>query len=91
MGKKSDRKKSKKDKDRNKLTTQTKKGSKKEKKGAKESAAVNPQLRLDMIAEAAYFIAEKHGFDPQRVTQDWQQAEEQIDEMLKSKNDEATS
>ncbi|MEW8140052.1 MAG: DUF2934 domain-containing protein [Candidatus Thiodiazotropha endolucinida] len=91
MGKKSDRKKSKKDKDRKKLTTQTKKGSKKEKKGTKESAAVNPQLRLDMIAEAAYFIAEKHGFDPQRVTQDWQQAEEQIDEMLKSKNDEATS
>ncbi|MEW8693363.1 MAG: DUF2934 domain-containing protein [Candidatus Thiodiazotropha endolucinida] len=91
MGKKSDQKKSKKDKDRKKLTTQTKKGSKKEKKGAKGSAAVNPQLRLDMIAEAAYFIAEKHGFDPQRVTQDWQQAEEQIDEMLKSKYDAATS
>ncbi|MBT3091984.1 MAG: DUF2934 domain-containing protein [Candidatus Thiodiazotropha sp. (ex Lucina pensylvanica)] len=84
MGKKSDQKKSKKDKDKKKLTAQTK-------KSAKESTAVNPQLRLDMIAEAAYFIAEKHGFDPQRVTQDWQQAEEQIDEMLKSKYDEATS
>ncbi|MES9826991.1 MAG: DUF2934 domain-containing protein [Candidatus Thiodiazotropha sp.] len=91
MGKKSDQKKSKKDKDNKKLTTQTKKSSKKEKKGAKESAVVNPQLRLDMIAEAAYFIAEKHGFNPQRATQDWQQAEEQIDEMLKSKYGEATS
>ncbi|MEW7984235.1 MAG: DUF2934 domain-containing protein [Candidatus Thiodiazotropha sp.] len=91
MGKKSGQKKSKKDKDNKKSTTQAKKSSKKEKKGARESTAVDPQLRLDMIAEAAYFIAEKHGFDPQRATQDWQQAEAQIDEMLKSKYDEATS
>jgi hypothetical protein len=56
----------------------------KNRKQEKKAAEISPQQRIDMIAEAAYFIAEKHGFDPQRVTQDWEQAEKQIDEMLKS-------
>ncbi|MGD9170417.1 MAG: DUF2934 domain-containing protein [Candidatus Thiodiazotropha sp.] len=56
----------------------------KNRKQEKKAAEISPQQRIDMIAEAAYFIAEKHGFDPQRVTLDWEQAEKQIDEMLKS-------
>ena len=57
---------------------------KKEKKASSRAVAPDPQQRIDMIAEAAYFIAEKHGFDPRRTTQDWQQAERQVDEMLES-------
>jgi hypothetical protein len=63
-----------------KLSKQMTENRKKEKK----TVEISPQQRIDMIAEAAYFIAEKHGFDPQRVTQDWEQAEQEIDEMLKS-------
>jgi hypothetical protein len=83
MAKKSDKEKSKKEK--KKLDKESKKSRKKEKKDSKKAVVISPQQRIDMIAEAAYFIAEKHGFDPQRVTLDWQQAEQQIDEMLKSK------
>ncbi|MES9943728.1 MAG: DUF2934 domain-containing protein [Candidatus Thiodiazotropha sp.] len=83
MGKKRDKEKSK--KEGKKLTKKDKKNvSKKEKKGAKKSPVVNQDQRLDMIAEAAYFIAEKHGFDPDRVVLDWQQAEQQIDALLKT-------
>ncbi|MEW8027760.1 MAG: DUF2934 domain-containing protein [Candidatus Thiodiazotropha sp.] len=85
MGKKNSREKSKKEKDKKKLSKQTNKSTKKEKKDSKGTSEVSPQQRLDMIAEAAYFIAEKHGFDQQRVMQDWQQAEQQIDDMLKLK------
>jgi hypothetical protein len=84
MGKKSEKEKSKKEKKKNKLDNEIKKSREKEKKDSKKAVAISPQQRIDMIAEAAYFIAEKHGFDPQRVTLDWQQAEQQIDEMLKS-------
>ena len=53
-------------------------------KAARESTAkVSPEDRHQMIAEAAYFIAVKNGFnsDP---TQNWAQAEAQIDAKLKA-------
>ncbi|MES9968782.1 MAG: DUF2934 domain-containing protein [Candidatus Thiodiazotropha sp.] len=81
MGKKSDKEKSK--KEAKKLAKKNKKSiTKKEKKGRKKSTVVSQEQRLEMIAEAAYFIAEKHDFDPHRVALDWQQAEQQIDALL---------
>jgi len=35
-----------------------------------------------MIAEAAYFRAEKRGFDEVDVEQDWREAQEEIDMIL---------
>ncbi len=44
--------------------------------------AVDPQVRLRMIAEAAYYIAEKRGFIHGHHDADWAQAEKQIDALL---------
>lgn len=44
--------------------------------------AVDPQVRLRMIAEAAYYIAEKRGFIHGHHDADWAQAEKQIDSLL---------
>ena len=38
--------------------------------------------RARMVAEAAYYIAEKRGFVPGRAEQDWAEAERQIASML---------
>jgi hypothetical protein len=81
MGKKSDKEKNKKGKNEKKVGKQAKK----QKKDSKKPPTLSPQQRIDMIAEAAYFIAERHGFDPTRTTQDWQEAERQIDDMLNAK------
>jgi len=43
---------------------------------------VTPEQRLQMIAEAAYFIAEKRGFSEGRAEADWLCAETEIDEIL---------
>ncbi|MCU7883100.1 MAG: DUF2934 domain-containing protein [Candidatus Thiodiazotropha sp. (ex Lucinoma annulata)] len=61
-----------------------KKIEKKTKKLNQKASTITPEQRLDMIATAAYYIAEKHGFDPLRATQDWEDAEQQIDAILKS-------
>jgi hypothetical protein len=45
-------------------------------------SAVDPQVRLRMIAEAAYYIAEKRGFIHGHHDQDWAAAEKQIDALL---------
>ncbi|MCU7876870.1 MAG: DUF2934 domain-containing protein [Candidatus Thiodiazotropha sp. (ex Lucinoma borealis)] len=74
MGKKADKASRKKDKKREK----------KAKKLKQKASTITPEQRLDMIATAAYYIAEKHGFDPLRATQDWEDAEQQIDAILKS-------
>jgi chromosome segregation ATPase len=42
---------------------------------------VDEELRRQMIAEAAYFRAEHHGFDGDPVS-DWLEAENEIDAML---------
>jgi len=44
--------------------------------------AVDPQVRLRMIAEAAYYIAEKRGFIHGHHDADWAAAEKQIDSLL---------
>jgi len=44
--------------------------------------AVDPQVRLRMIADAAYFIAEKRGFGHGHHDADWAAAEKQIDQLL---------
>jgi hypothetical protein len=44
--------------------------------------ALDPQVRLRMIAEAAYYIAEKRGFIHGHHDADWAAAEQQVDRML---------
>ncbi|KYG65554.1 hypothetical protein AZI86_00290 [Bdellovibrio bacteriovorus] len=44
---------------------------------------ISPEQREQMIRETAYYLAEKDGF-PGKDDQYWQQAEEQIDKMLKA-------
>ncbi|AOV17147.1 hypothetical protein BJI67_08815 [Acidihalobacter aeolianus] len=43
---------------------------------------VTPEQRYRMISEAAFYIAEKHGFDPSRSLDDWLEAETLIDAEL---------
>jgi hypothetical protein len=44
---------------------------------------VAPNERLQMIAEAAYYCAEKRGFDPEKQMDDWLEAETMVDAVLK--------
>jgi len=41
-----------------------------------------PEQRAALIAEAAYFRAEKRGFSPGHETEDWLQAEAEVDARL---------
>jgi len=50
---------------------------------AKKNPPVTAEERYRMIAEAAYFHAEKRGFLGGDVAEDWLQAEAEIDRMLK--------
>jgi hypothetical protein len=43
---------------------------------------VAPELRELMIAEAAYYIAERRGFEPGGELDDWLEAESEIDRLL---------
>ncbi|MBN8526279.1 MAG: DUF2934 domain-containing protein, partial [Planctomycetes bacterium] len=43
---------------------------------------VSAEQRARMIAEAAYYIAEKRGFIHGHHDADWAQAEKQIDDLL---------
>jgi hypothetical protein len=84
MGKKS--KKTKDDLDEKVKEKKLKKGKKaKRSKPQLESRPnpIDPTLRYQMIETAAYYIAEKHGFDPRQSVEDWAQAEQQIDARLK--------
>lgn len=45
--------------------------------------ALHLKNRHQMIAEAAYFNAEKRGFAPGRALDDWLQAEREIDGALR--------
>jgi len=51
--------------------------------GDHAEAQVAPEIRRTMIAEAAYFLAEKRGFSPGDEIQDWLEAESQIESLLK--------
>jgi hypothetical protein len=50
------------------------------KKAARKS--VSAETRFNMIQEAAYYLAESNGFGGD-AAQYWEQAERQVDEMLK--------
>lgn len=47
---------------------------------------IDPTLRYQMIETAAYYIAERHGFDPRKSIEDWAQAEQEIDKRLKEES-----
>ena len=44
--------------------------------------AISSQDRRRMIAEAAYFHAERRGFEAGSADEDWYRAEREIDELL---------
>lgn len=46
------------------------------------STGITPDQRSRMIAEAAYYRAEKRGFDPEGQVQDWLEAESEVDALL---------
>lgn len=52
---------------------------------AGSAKAVTPTERSAMIAEAAYFIAQKRGFGGGKESDDWTQAEKQVDAALKKR------
>jgi Holliday junction resolvase-like predicted endonuclease len=46
------------------------------------SSFVGPEKRAALIAEAAYFLAEKRGFSQGHETEDWLAAENEVDARL---------
>ena len=52
---------------------------------AGSAKAVTAAERSAMIAEAAYFIAQKRGFGGGKESDDWTQAEKQVDAALKKR------
>jgi hypothetical protein len=40
------------------------------------------KLRHEMVAEAAYYLAEKRGFEPGKELDDWHEAESRIDQYV---------
>ncbi|MCU7844420.1 MAG: DUF2934 domain-containing protein [Candidatus Thiodiazotropha sp. (ex Monitilora ramsayi)] len=82
MGKNSDKKTSKK---KNKLKKEEKKAKKAKLKKAEAGTRVTAAQRQDMIATAAYYIAESHGFTPGRSEDDWLAAEHHIDNILQGR------
>ena len=48
----------------------------------RDGAFIDPFDRLAMIAEAAYFHAQRRGFDPGHDVEDWLTAEAEIDAAL---------
>ncbi|MEJ2592762.1 MAG: DUF2934 domain-containing protein [Candidatus Thiodiazotropha sp.] len=77
-------KKSKRDTKGKKPKKRGEKNRKETRKAAATSSRASPEQRLEMIAKAAYYIAERHGFTPGMEDSDWQTAERQIDDMLKN-------
>ncbi len=49
-----------------------------------KSRTIDPDARQMMIAEAAYYLAEKRGFTPGGELQDWLDAEAQIETSLRA-------
>jgi len=47
------------------------------------AAEVTPEERWRMIAEAAYYRAERRNFAPGRAVEDWTAAEAEVDELLR--------
>lgn len=55
----------------------------KSKSKKKNAAKLSTKARLEMVATAAYYIAEEHGFTPGRAETDWLEAERQIEALLR--------
>ena len=51
----------------------------KPKAAAAATPALTPEERYRQVAEAAYYIAEKRGFAPGNPSDDWYQAEAEVD------------
>jgi hypothetical protein len=49
---------------------------------ASAKAKVDPAERRRLVAEAAYYLAQKRGFTPGHEMQDWTAAEKQVDAIL---------
>lgn len=47
-------------------------------------AAITPEQRWKLVAEAAYYLAEKRGFAAGHANADWLAAEKQVDAKLRS-------
>ena len=47
-------------------------------------AKMVPEQRQQLIAQAAYFIAERRGFAPGNELEDWLQAEAEIEALIKA-------
>jgi hypothetical protein len=83
MGKKSKKVKDGLDeKAKEKKTKKAKKAKRSEPQRESRPNPIDPALRYQMIETAAYYIAEKHGFDPRKSVEDWAQAEQQVDAKL---------
>jgi DUF2934 family protein len=57
-------------------------GSKPDSPRGRSPVSMTVETRRAMIAEAAYYIAERRGFGSGRDVEDWLRAEEQIDSAL---------
>lgn len=56
-----------------------------------QSSSFDPPMESDwhrMISEAAYFLAEKRGFEPGRALDDWLEAELKVKEVLTGRQNE---
>ena len=53
---------------------------------AKTRKVITPEERWHMVSEAAYYQAEKRGFAGGNPSEDWMQAEIEIDALLKKTN-----
>ncbi|HBH35943.1 MAG TPA: hypothetical protein DDW45_06130 [Gammaproteobacteria bacterium] len=51
----------------------------------KAAAAVNPQMRYEMIEKMAYYRAKERNFAPGHEQADWHASEKKVDEMLSKK------
>jgi len=64
--------------------TAPKKAVKKSKENSKHADIVDPELRDQMIAEAAYFKALNRNFHGDYCEEDWLEAESEIDNLIKN-------
>jgi len=85
MSKKSEKKGLEKGEKKLKKAEKKKKEKKAKGKSASEVAEITAEQRREMITTAAYYIAERHGFTPGKSQSDWQEAEQEIDRLLKGK------
>ena len=61
----------------------TKKKTAVKKKAAAKKSVITKEQRYKMIAEAAYHLSEKQGFEPGREMDNWLIAEQQIEAFIK--------